>query len=187
MSIISKILQNPSHEVYISVMYEFINRFLSIPEFSESMDGLFGTPVWRTALDIDDAAKRKGFLYGLYESQLKEAGAEYVHHFDLYRDNELVYGLFFATKNDLGSDRMKRAMWKVAPFGDFEFRSGTRDQMTFGSAMLDPDELSRELISEFGINRKLTIEEIEDFMRSDKTTFHSGHLKKCLVRMERTE
>ena len=184
MSIISRILKNSRSEVYISVMYEFINRFLSTPEFSGALDGLFDTSDWRTAQEIDDTTKRKGFLYDLYKNQLKKAGAEYVHHFDLYRGDELVYALFFATKNDLGSDRMKQAMWKVAPFGDFEFRSSTRDQMTFGAAILDPGELSRVLISEFGLKTQLDIEEIRQFMRSDRTIFHSGQLRDCLARME---
>ena len=184
MSIISRILKNPRSEVYISFMYEFINRFESTSGFSASMDGLFDTSKWKKVLNIDDPTERKDFLYGLYKRQLKEAGAEYVHHFDLYRADELVYALFFATKNDLGSDRMKQAMWKVAPFGDFEFRSNMRDQMTFGSAVLDPDELSRALTSEFGLNTQLDIDEIRRFMRSDRTTFHSGQLRECLARME---
>ena len=184
MSVISRILENERAEVYISVMYEFINRFLSTPEFSGAMDGLFGAHSWRQASSIDNATERKDCLYGLYKAQLKQAGAKHVHHFDLYRGNELVYGLFFATKNDLGSDRMKQAMWRVAPFGDFAFRSNTRDQMTFGSLVLDPDELGRELVKEFGLNRPLGIEEIKDYMCSDRTTFHSGQLKQCLARME---
>lgn len=184
MSIIRRILLNSRSEVYISVMYEFINRFISIPEFSASLDGLYGTTDWKQALNIDGAAERKDYLYRLYKEQLKKAGAKHVHHFDLYRGNDMVYSLFFATKNDLGSDRMKRAMWKVAPFGDFAFRSSTRDQMTFGLAVLDPDALGRELISKFGTYRQLSIEEIERFMCSDRTPFHTGHLKECLALME---
>ena len=184
MNIISRILQNARAEVYISVMYEFINRFESTPGFSASMNGLFHTPEWKKALNIDDPTERKDFLYGLYKKQLKEAGAKHVHHFDLYRGNELVYALFFATKNDLGSDRMKQAMWKVDPFGSFEFRSSTRDQMSFGSSLQDPDALGRVLVSEFGLNRQLDIEDIRRFMRSDRTIYPSGQLRDCLNRME---
>ncbi len=183
MSIISRILQNSRSEVYISVMYEFINRFISIPEFSVSMDGLYGTPDWRQALSINDATERKDFLYGLYKSQLKKSGAKYVHNFDLYRGNELVYSLFFATRNEVGSDKMKQAMWTVDPFGNFEFRSSTLGGMKFDPAVSNP-ELGCVLIGAFGLDKQLDIEEIKGFMRSDKTKFHSGQLTDCLAWME---
>ena len=37
---------------------------------------------------------------------------------------------FFATKSDQGCDKMKQAMWKVAPLGGYSFRSDTLGQLS---------------------------------------------------------
>ena len=62
------------------------------------------------ANDLDEK-ERRDFLYGLYRSRLKEAGAEQVVHFDLYAGNRLRYSIFFGTGHTKGSDRMKKAIW----------------------------------------------------------------------------
>jgi three-Cys-motif partner protein len=125
MEVIKRILQNPKSEVYVSLMYEFINRFKEMPGFEQHLDRLFGTSRWRAGIGIADQEDRKRFFYNLYKHQLRLAGAKYVVHFELYQRDRLVYAIFFGTQNLKGSDRMKQAIWKVAPFGDFAFR-GTR-------------------------------------------------------------
>ena len=46
--------------------------------------------------------------------------------FELYKGEQLVYAIFFGTKSLEGCDKMKQAIWKVAPFGDFKFRGNQR-------------------------------------------------------------
>jgi len=117
MAVLRLILKNDRAEVYVSFMYEAINRFKAGPEFEEHLDGLFGCDTWRKGIDIADAAKRKDFFYSLYKDQLRAAGARYVVHFELYAANRLIYAVFFATQSTKGCDRMKQAIWKIAPFG----------------------------------------------------------------------
>ena len=184
MSLIERILQNDKSEVCITFMYESINRFKSTSQFETSLDDLFGCAEWREGNEIDDSKQRKDFFYGLYERRLRESGAKFVLHFDLYEENKLVYALFFATKNDRGCDKMKQAMWKADPFGDFRFTGRMGDQMSLEMKAVDFGLLQSQLRERFGIGQWIRIESAEEFMSSDKTLFHSGQLRNALKRME---
>ena len=175
----------PSIEIYISFMYESMNRFKHHPNFELHLDDLFGCPDWRLCIDMPDGKARKEFFYGLYIKQLKLAGAQRVLNFELHEGNQLKYALFFATKSDQGCDKMKQAMWKVAPMGGYSFRSDTLGQLSFESRVVDFNELDRAIIDEFGMNQPIKIESIEEFMCSDRVLFSSSHLKSRLADMER--
>ena len=69
----------------------------------------------------------------LYRKQLKLSGARHVLNFELYDGDKLKYALFFATQSDQGCDKMKQAMWKVAPTGGYSFRSDRLGQLSFES------------------------------------------------------
>ena len=186
MSVIQRILANPKTEVYISFMYDAINRFRDEPHLAPHLDGLFGSSEWRDGVGIVDSEDRKSFFYDLYKKRLKQAGAKYVLHFELYKNERLIYALFFATQHEKGCDVMKKAMWKTAPFGDFKFKSGMASQLILGIEPADFMSLREALHTEFGLDRWVTLKEVEVFIMSDKTEFHSGHLKrKTLLPMER--
>ena len=185
MSLLERILKNPKTELYVSFMYESINRFTAHENFEKPLDELFGCPDWRDGLNIEDPTLKKDFFYGLYKGQLKESGAKHVLQFELYEGNRLVYAIFFATQNVLGCDKMKQAIWKVAPFGDYRFRGSLTDQLTFGVNVVDFTLLEQALHKEFGTKGWIRIEDVQRFVMSDQTEFHSGHLKqKTLVPME---
>src|SRR5690606_32922981 len=114
-SIIHRLMENPKSEVYVSVMYEHINRFLRSPEFQPHLTALFGGDEWTRALQIADRTEKKQYLYDLYKEKLKSCKATNAVHFDLYRGNRHVYGIFFATQSWLGTDKMKAAIWKINP------------------------------------------------------------------------
>ncbi|MDE0068088.1 MAG: three-Cys-motif partner protein TcmP [Caldilineaceae bacterium] len=186
MHVIRRILACPSTEVYISFMYDAFNRFRAHPVFEDHLDGLFGCPEWREGLDIPEGDVRKRFYYGLYERCLREAGANHVLSFELYGKERLIYTIFFATQRSEGCDVMKQAMWKTAPFGDFKFMSGAANQLTLGIEPTDFTLLRKALHSEFGNEEWVSVDDVMEFVRSDKTEFHSGHLKtKTLRPMER--
>jgi three-Cys-motif partner protein len=178
MSIIDRILQNPKAEVYISFMYEAINRFLATDEFGPPLDSLFGCPDWRHAIEIEDREERKRALYDLYEKQLRRAGAEYVLHFEIYDGNRLVYAIFFATHHYKGCDKMKEAIWKVAPDGDYAFRATDDRQMRLDISLADFGPFKRQLIRQFGKAGWITIGDVEAFVQTDATPYRSGQLKR---------
>ena len=186
MHLIRRILANSSTEVYISFMYDAINRFRSHPNFESHLDDLFGCPDWRGGLEIPEGTERKKYFYALYEESLRKAGANFVLFFELYRNERLIYTIFFATQRLEGCDVMKKAMWKTAPFGDFRFLSGTANQLTLGIEPTDFSPLRMALQNEFGQKAWVTIEDVEEYVMSDKTDYHTGHLKrKTLSPMER--
>lgn len=185
MSIIERILSNDASEVYISFMYEWINRFKEHDNFEQHLDELYGCTEWRTGIEIEDSIERKRFLFDLYKQQLKNAGSKYVVHFELYEGNRLVYAIFFGTKHLTGCDRMKQAIWKVAPFGDFAFRGTHSDQLTLSLEFSDFTSLIKALQNKFKNQGWVSIQSVLDFVMSDETDFHSGQLKtKALREME---
>ena len=187
MQTVARILDNPKSEVYISFMYEAINRFKEHPNFESPLDELFGCREWRQGMDLPDGNERKDFFYDLYRRQLKKNGAQYVVRFELYDRERLVYAIFFGTKNLDGCDKMKQAIWKVAPFGDFKFRGRQLAQFTFGEAFVDFGLLQTTLHDQFASKGWQDIQVLEDFVKSDATDFHSGHLKvKTLKPMEKS-
>ena len=182
MSVVARILDNPKSEVYISFMYQWINRFRNHPNFERHLDELFGCPDWRRGSDIAGSKRRRKFFCNLYKSQLKKSGAKYTVHFDLYEGNRHVYTIFFGTQHLDGCDRMKQAIWKVDPFGEFRFRGGRLDQLTLGTELVDFSLLEKDLRVQFASKGWQKIEDVEDFVKSDATDFHSGHLKRNTLR-----
>ncbi len=185
MEFIRALMDYPSTEVYVSFMYESMNRFKAHSNFEPHLSDLFGCPDWKQGINMPEGKARKDFFYGLYRKQLKLSGAHHVLNFELYEGNQLKYALFFATKSDQGCDKMKQAMWKVAPLGGYSFRSDTLGQLSFESRVVDFNELDNALIEAFGTNQPLKIESIEAFMCSDRVLFHSSHLRSRLADMER--
>ena len=182
---VEELMTYHSTEVYISFMYREINRFASQPEFTEHLDRLFGCRDWRLALDIEDSTARRISFHETYERQSRKVGAKYVLPFELYARNRHVYTLFFATQNSQGCDKMKQAMWKVAPFGDFRFTGGMDRQFMLGPDIVDYAPLKADLLSAIGTDNFVQIETVERFIRSDRTLYHTGHYKKVLTDLER--
>ena len=185
MNVIQRILRNPKCEAYVSFMYESINRFRGSPEFESHLDQLFGCKTWRDGIGISHHRQRQRFFYQLYEQQLRNAGARYVVHFDLYEGNRLVYAIFFGTQNITGCNRMKQAIWKVAPFGDFAFRGSHSRQLTLGLEETDFEPLKHALRVEFRGKGWVSIEELLEFVASDRTDYHTDQVKRgALVPLE---
>ena len=61
---VRRILVNPKAKVYMSFMYDFINRINDNPRFEPHLDKLFGTRDWRTATRrlLDEASQIARFL-----------------------------------------------------------------------------------------------------------------------------
>lgn len=186
MRVIGRILENPKSEVYVSFMYRDINRFREHPNFEKHLDDLFGCSKWREGIDMVDGEHRKEFFYGLYGAQLKANGAQYVVRFELYEAEQLVYAIFFGSQSLDGCDKMKQAIWKVAPFGDFKFRGSQLGQLVLGEGLVDFNLLENALRYQFVSKGWQKIEDIENFVKSDATDYHSGQLKrKTLTPMEK--
>ncbi len=186
METIRDLLQNKRTEVYVSFMYSFITRFLASPEFEGPLDELFGTREWRNAPPGGaDGLARKDFLFNLYKHQLKKAGAEHVIHFELFRGNQLVYAIFFATGSLEGCDKMKEAIWSATEGSPFRFYGDQTQQMMFSSDFTEDIHLPRfadEIRVAFGGRGAVSVEDITRFAKSDETIFHSGQVRRKTLR-----
>jgi len=178
MSVIRRLLTNRRSEVYITFMYDAISRFRNTPEFAPHLDGLFGCDSWREGIGIEDPLERKQFYYDLYEAQLKAAGAENVVRFELYEGDHLVYAVFFGTQHWMGADRMKQAIWGVCSFGDFAFHGTRSPQVSLLLSAPDYCVLQDALRTEFRGRGWVSVESLKEFVGSDRTDFHCGHLKR---------
>lgn len=184
MSVVRRLLKNPQCEIYFSLMYEWLNRFKASAEFEPHLDELFGCRDWRDLIKIEDSEKRRAALYALYERQLRDAGAKQVIHFDIFDENRLKYSIFFASQHEVGADRMKAAIWKVAPDGGFAFRGSRTPELAL-IASPDFEPLKEQLRAKFGDGQWHDISEVISFVKSDATDYHSGQLKqKTLKPME---
>lgn len=171
MSVISRILKNPKSEVYVSFMWEFMNRFKEHENFEAHLDALFGCPDWRAGIDIPDTRERKAFWLSLYRKCLKDAGAKYVVHFELYRGKEAVYAIFFATGSEVGCDKMKQAIWKADPLSGTHFVSGNQRVLDFFSNDMTP--FANEILPVISGKAWVVFDHLEKWARTDATGFHT--------------
>ena len=178
MELIGRVLENDKSECLISFMYEPIRRFHEQPAYERSLDELFGTRDWRKSFEIEEEPDRKQFLHELFAKQLKGHGATYVVTFELWKGNRHVYTLYFTTGSLKGCNLMKESIWKVDPSETFAFRSHVAGLGTlFGP---DTDQLGRQLHARFG-KEWTPIERVDDFVMSDETPFHLGHLRRSTL------
>jgi three-Cys-motif partner protein len=185
MVVISDILRHPMSEVYISVMWEHIDRFHKTKEFPPHLDALFGTTEWRTPLALSDWSDRKRGLFALYKKQLKACATDvpiHVVHFELYEGGNLVYAIFHATKSNVGCDRMKAAIWKVAPFDGMAFRPGEEGLVSLFEK--DTTQLEGQLRATFGDAAWHDVDELERWIMTDATVYHKSHLRTALKAIE---
>ena len=173
MELIKRILSNPRSECLISFMYEPIRRFHEQPEFEAPLNDLFGTSRWKECLGMKETSAKKRFLHDLFRNQLKKHGAEYVIFFELWRRDRHIYTMYFATGHPKGCNLMKQALWRAEPGGSFTNSGYSAQQQILFKPDMKP--LVRQLRDRFA-DSDTPIEEIEKFVMSDETIFHSGQL-----------
>jgi three-Cys-motif partner protein len=181
-SLIKKLLSHPKCEVLITFMVDSINRWLRSPDASiaSHITETFGTP---DAAAVAKTPDRINALKQIYFSQLKQL-ARFVRYFEMRdHDNRVVYYLFFASNNPLGHQRMKEAMWKVDPNGQFGFSDSTDPAQTVLFQNPHAEDLAQQISSKFRGIRKLAVSSIETFV-NDETAYLRKHMTKALKHLE---
>jgi three-Cys-motif partner protein len=185
---IVKLMKNPMCEVFVNVMYEEINRFLSIPDQARHFDSLFDRPEWRQVIEHSDPVERFRGLHDLYLKQLRTV-AKYARSFLMVNMSNMPdYLLFFATNNLMGLKKMKEAMWKVDPTGEFQFSDYTDADTQLQLFGAKPDfELLRRAIARKFSRTEIAIEVVEEWVLSE-TPYLDTHIRKhALTPMERDD
>ncbi len=183
-NLVSQLLEKPRTEVFINIMVDFANRFLTHPndKTKQQIVDLFGTT---EALDIAfGTGNRIEKLRLLYQKQLQKH-AKYVNYFEMQGKNgRTIYYLFFATNNLLGYKKMKIAFWDVDETSGFKFSDATNpDQlMLFEPGEHVPSMLAKELQQQFKSETVLA-QDIREFV-NEKTRFLESHTTKALKLLE---
>lgn len=175
-AVVRSILDHQSCEVLITFMYEEINRFIGHPDQEANFDSFFGCREWRDGVALARPLDRIRFLHDLYLNQLKRS-AKYVRSFQMRNKSGTVdYYLFYATNSLVGLKKMKEAMWKVDPSGEFLFSDATDpgQAVLFGN---EPryDVLCDQILSRFG-GKEATVGQVEEHVLIE-TAFRETHYK----------
>jgi three-Cys-motif partner protein len=184
-SYVAEVLRAQSCEVFITFMFEEINRFLSQGQQPDNFDELFGRGEWRDGIDIKEPRERLKFLHDLYQRQLVHAaGAAFVRSFAMRNErNTTDYFLFFGTNNELGLRKMKEAMWRIDESGTYTFSDATDpSQSVLFSKEPDRRLLTRLVVEKFA-GVETTPTEIERFVVRE-TPFRETHYKRVLQVLE---
>jgi three-Cys-motif partner protein len=179
-SLLAQILGYPSCEVLVNFMYEEINRFLTQSGQPGNFDTFFGTSEWRGCVN-GSPQHRNRCLHDLYVRQLRQAaGATYVRSFEMRNEAGVTdYFLFYATKSLKGVQKMKEAMWKVDPMGEFKFSDATDPNQLVMFGEPNVDILRRQILERFS-GRETSVQELEEFVLAD-TAFRETHYKRQVL------
>ena len=179
MSLIQRLLGYSRTEAFITFQTSYVNRFLEHPnpEITAHMIELFGTEeILKIATGSGD---RMANLRSLYQKQLREA-ARYVRYFNM-RDhrNTSIYDLFFAGNHELGHYRMKEAMWRVDPDGEFTFSDATDPVQPVLFTLDHSLSLLNAICAAFGKKVDMPINQIKKWVRNE-TPFLDTHMNAAL-------
>jgi three-Cys-motif partner protein len=122
MSLVERLAKQERSEVLITFNYQSLNQwFLQDESKHQSLDQLYGSDIWRPALNISDSSQKEAYLRQAYQNTLEKLGWKVRPFQMINKRNQTQYYLFFATTHWLGMLVMKRAMWGAAPTGDFKY------------------------------------------------------------------
>ncbi len=176
MELIGRILGHPRSEVFVTVMLENVNRFLTHPneKIAKQYDGLFGDAGWRELIGIQ--SHRLDALGNYYGEKLNEH-AEFVWSFRMLDEKNIpIYDLFFATNHLDGLRKMKRAMWSIHPEGGRRFSDRHAGDVSLFADSLDTTPLRAAMLTRFA-GRTVSMSELERWVLLE-TDYHDGHIKK---------
>jgi three-Cys-motif partner protein len=180
MALIRDLVSHQSCELFVYFDFNSVNRFANAGIVDPHFSALFGCDDYKNAPSESEA--RAQFIHDLYERQLrKECDFAHVCSFKMVNSGGHTGSyLFFCTRNDQAYDKMKQAMWALAPGGGYEFH----DQLA-GVPVLFEDEantapLQDELARHFA-GRTVPVQEVVDYV-VQRTPYHSGQVRKLTLR-----
>lgn len=180
---IKRLLKQPKCEAMITFMVDSINRWLEHPNDSIKghIEETFGTT---EVVDIAFTEEnRTAGLRKIYQIQLKSI-ARYVRYFEMRDKNDRIqYYLFFVTNNRLGHIKMKEAMWKINPAGDFRFSDATDPNQLILFEHDNTDLVVKILRNNFSGKNKVVAKNVRTFLE-DETAYLKKHMTEALRKEE---
>jgi three-Cys-motif partner protein len=129
MGMVAEVLRLPGAEVFINLMFDFINRALN-GDNPAVLDALVGSPAWRALRDLHGYERERAFIE-LYREQMKLRGADFVIPFRMNADNKdrTLYYLVHGSKHVRAATLMKDAMIASGSGADLGYNGESRHQM----------------------------------------------------------
>jgi len=181
--LIERLLGIEECEVFITFMADSINRFLEHPDDKvvEHIFDAFGTD---EAISVaKGGGDRVVKLRQLYQSKLEKV-AKYVRYFEMRdRQDRPQYYLFFASNHVRGHLKMKEAMWRVDPKGEFRFSDATNPNQMVLFETDTTSTLIKQMRSAFDKVEVVTCLQLRQFVESE-TAFLDKHMKAALKQEE---
>ncbi len=180
MSILARLTDYPKGELLVYFAHEAVTRFCGAGNIDEALTDLFGTDEYKDA-SLLNGMQRSQYVHDLYKRQLHETCKfPYIQSFAMYdHRGKRLYDLFYCTRELIGLDRMKGAMWKIAPSGDFSFRDRFANQEVIFSQSIDTNPLQIHLLQHFA-GQAVTIEAIVDHVIA-ATPYSGSHVKRSTL------
>lgn len=176
MDVLKRLTNYPRGELLVYFAHETVVRWCASGQIDDALTALFGTTDYRGAASLS-GGERSQYVHDLYKRQLHdECEFPYVQSFAMIDlRGKRLYDLFYCTREPIGLDRMKRAMWDVAPSGDYRFHDRLAGQdVLFGKR--DTAPLQRHLLDHFA-GQAVDIGTLIDHVIV-ATPYTSSHVKK---------
>lgn len=175
MSTIRDLVSHQSCELFIYFDFNSVNRFATAGNVDEHFLALFGCDDFKDA--PAEGLPRARFIHDLYERQLrKECDFARICSFRMINDSGHTGSyLFFCTRNDQAYDKMKQAMWALAPGGGYAFDDRLAGQEVLFGNDANTGPLQDELARRF-VGKTVHIDEIVRYVIT-QTPFHSGQVR----------
>ena len=167
LQLLTRVRKYPSCEVLINFPWQSINQWaLSDSSKHGALNQLYGSDRWRSGIGIADPWEREQSFLAHYQQALADAGWRGTSFRMLNENNQTSYHLVFGTTNPKGMEVFKRAAWRVAPDGLFQF-SDLRNQAQSGflrnmTEEIAVAELKAQLQASFS-QRQVPRGELEEF------------------------
>jgi three-Cys-motif partner protein len=187
MATLGQILGLPKAEVFVNLMFGFINRAIGIdgnPALAATLDRLFGSPEWRSIAHLSKGPREHAFIE-LYRQQLKQNGAAYVIPFrmgDDTRDRTLYY-LVHATKHLRGALVMKDVMVASGSPGELGY-AGENRHLLLPLFDLHRSELPSFLMGRFA-GKTVTFDDVVAATIEETGTCRETDYRSCLKELEK--
>lgn len=186
MAVLHRLTDYPKAELFVYFAHEAVTRFAGAGNIDTALTDLFYTEEYKDASSLT-GRQRSQYIHDLYKRQLHDlCKFPYIQSFSMFDDRgKRQYDLFYCTREPVGLDRMKQAMWDVAPSGDFSFRDIFADQEVIFAELVNTGPLQTYLRRRFA-GRAVSTQEIIDHVVVS-TPYASNHVKRLtLAEMQRS-
>jgi len=191
-SVLVQIMRYPKNELLINFMFDYINRFISLPDQAANFNALFGCEDWKEAILLSGFEREKK-LVEVFKKQLKRIAKHvFAYKLSFYDKERTYYYIFHATDNLDGCAIMKSCFASLNN-GKVEYLGNRNDTVTlFDLYDFKTQEVKDYLLSRFE-GTKISFTEIVEaiiddtfFLEKDirsalKCLLSEGHIQKILV------